>query len=1562
MIILLSFLGGNVLRVHANPVPVANSPVSQGTATINGLGSSQVTINQTSANAFINWTSFNIAPGETTTFNQPSSSSITWNYINDPNNPNASSINGNINAIGYVVLQNPNGFAIGGQATITAHGLVMTTASTPALNLSSGGPWSFNTPPPTANIINYGQINITGGGSAFLIAADIENGIDPVTKNIGTISAPGGKIGLYAGQTVLISTSPDGRGLSAQVTLPQGSVDNEGKLIADGGSIAAQAQMVNQNGLVQANSAQNVNGTIELIANDTLNLTASSVISAEGNNQAAGAGGAILQAGNTVNNNGQVVADGSSIQMTAPTVNQSGTLQANSLGNINGTVEIDAVASLNLGASSVISANVDPTATTPSAGGSVTIQSGNKITLDTGSEIQADAGSITLDAPTVDQSGTLQANSSGNANGVIEIDASESLTLESSSVLSAIGDSSATSPGGFVVLKSDNTFADISGSTISVSGNNGGANGFVEIFGVGTTASTVNSTIDGAAAGQYSQLLVNPFDLTLSSDPTANISLSTLSSYSQIDLHALDDINIGSAQALTDPGLTAGQGIDLTAGNGIYLWGTASLQTQGGDINLWAANEVQVGWSGTASPPGIVNPGTGSITTAGGGSISVTTQSGDVNTGSNPSGFLYLNAAPYYYIDPVLGVGGISTSAGGNVTINAGGDVISYNPSGATVAGDAGTGAFGTQPGNVTITAGGNVYGHYVLANGLGTVTAGKDVGVPSGGNSFALSLIGGSWTVNAPNGNIYLQEVRNPNALFNTTSTSKRGQPVTYYNFFTYGSQDSVDLTAGIGVYLTDLNVPRLAASPVPVIYPPILDISAGSGGVTLQDNVTLFPSTYQNLDITTTGGGSLVSMPNILDTTPELLMSDSSQTRWINSLSFSDSDNGTVLPDELINPNPVMINISGNMENLNLITTKETVITVDGNMMNCGFSGQNLQAGDVTSISVIGQIFNASSYSFAYDIAIPSLPAADLPVGMGNSWNNIFNLAVDPTAIANLTLPASLTPAQWLDYALRTAALFSVSISPSGQPLGVNPGFVYDPTTERLGFAGPMQQRTISALGQPITVLHLVNGQAVIDTNPGDHATGRTYGQLETDTVAWADPAVVQTLFQESQNAPSPQAAQLGYRLGGPGQFDIQAGSISLGNCYGILSCGVSDPAGGFGRYGNLAAITPSGATVNVTVTDPDQPADSSEPVGPGNPIISSLDMLTSTIAALGGGDVNVTSTSGSMDLGSQELFSYTRQEGLGVYTSGGGKVSVIALGDVDIDGSRIGTYNGGDIFVESLQGTVNVGSGGSTVNDVYVSYVDSVTGLPGNYAESAYGSGIIANTLVPPQPGTGETWPPNPASLPGNITVKTPQGDIIATSGGILQEALDGTITAGPAVTLTAGTPASGTPGQPGYSPGHVGNIDLGSSGIIGGTVNLTANGNISGQVVSRQNSTVNAAQSFSGTVLSAGSANVTGGGTISGTIIGVGGASVSGVGGVTASVLGQNVSVNGGAAQSTLGSSASATSASQSAAQQANSQATQQVASDDNANDDQKKKKTEGLARNVGRVTVILPRTS
>ncbi|HTR43780.1 MAG TPA: filamentous hemagglutinin N-terminal domain-containing protein [Pseudomonadales bacterium] len=1882
-------------RFQANANPTGGT-VSQGQATFNTSGS-HFTINQSSANAVINWQSFNIGAGETTTFNQPSATSITWNQIGGAS---PSQILGNLNANGYVVLQNANGFYMGGQAAITARGLVMTTAVTPNLNLSSSGPWSFGTPPPAAKIQNYGQINITGGGTAYLIAADIVNG--------GTISAPNGHIGLFDGETVLVSLSPNGQGLSAQVTLPQGSVDNEGNLTANGGSVVAQAQMVNQNGVIQANSAQNVNGTIELVgdnvtlgssssiiatgdstvssasgggsvqiqggtsfsdasgsainvsgasqggnagqisisapqmaalnsvlnaqaaigylngtlsintanitlnsggspvagalaldvnalssglsqinlqasdditltsgakwqlstpmgmslqagnainingmviadgssismtaadvnqngtvqansiqnangmikldASDTVNLGAGSTTSAEGNNQTMG-GGITVQAGNVINNSGTVTADGSSISMTASAVNQNGTVQANSIQNVNGTIHLNGSSSIALGANSTISAAGDSTAIGGSAGGSVQIQGGTSfadtgsssinvsgasqggsagqisisaptvdlhgileansvksadgvvaidanqaLTLEAGSAIYADAGSITLKAPAVDQAGTLRANSVGNANGVVEIYASQSLVLEGSSTINVNGDSSSAtaSPGGFVVLNAGNAYSDTASSTISASGNAaGGQGGIVEIL----APTPIQTTVSGAFA-----YLVNPYDMTLSGNATgtsydanhnldANFNLNDLATYSQIDLQALDNVTLNSNWQLADrtapanlsitarngiilsPGwgidagqnwtvsLTANNGIavnsaanlqagddiilngilqlpdetapvtfgliagnsiilgsgisagqnwslNLTAGtgfvptvaqptpasgnDGIYLNGDAFIQGQNGNINLWAANEVQVGWAGQAQLPGQVNLGIGGITTFNGGNISVTTQYGDVNTGSNPYGFSYEIASPYTFTDVRLG--GISTGAGGNVNINAGGNVISYSPSG-TTSSDAGTGAFGTtQPGNVTITAGGSVYGHYVLADGLGTITAGQDAGVSAGNNFFALSLINGGWSVTA-NGNIYLQEVRNPNGLFNNVQPTTRHQTSTPY-LFTYGAQDFVNLTAGNGVYLSteSSTLPRLTVAPVQVIYPSILNITAGAGGVTLDGNVTLFPSPYQNLDITTTDSGSFVGIADASGNIPELLMSDSSQTEWVTSQSFSDTDNGSVLPNELLNPNPVLIDISGYLgvippdpdpnhptqavgAGLNIITTKETDIRVGQSMINCGFSGQNLQASDITSITVAGQIFNSSPYSFVYGISIPSLPATDVPAGIANTWSTLLSLAIDPTILNGLTPPANVPPSQYLSYVLQNAGLFPPAAN--GKLVIQTLGFVYDPATGRLGFAGPMSSSINSLLtaSSTFTVLHLVNGQPVIDP-----ATGK----FKTDTVNWVDSSTITSLYNASQGTPSPSMGQLGYQIGGPGQFNITAGSISLGNTYGILSDGVVQAEGG-NRYGNLASITAVGATINVLVTGSQQISDPLQPAGTDNPYESPLDMLTSTIAALGGGGVNVTCTGGSMDLGAQELLNIPRNVGAGIYTTGGGNVNIIAQGDVNIDGSRVGTYNGGNILVESLGGTVNIGSGSSTVNDVYVSYVDPVTGLAESYPEAAFGSGIIANTLVPAIPGES-VWPPNVAALPGNITVLAPRGNIIASLSGVLQVSLNGNVTAGPTITLEAGTPAGGDWNSK-EPPVYVGNINTGKSGVIGGELIVHATGNIDGELISRQNADITVGQNFSGTVLSGGQTSLDAGGNVQGTIVGIGSVSVTG-GNITASVLSQNANV-GGVQSDTLGSSASATSSSQSAAQQGNSQSKQQIAADETPQQDNKKKKPQ--IQKVSHVTVIL----
>jgi hypothetical protein len=1268
-------------------------------------------------------------------------------------------------------------------------------------------------PPPTASIINYGQINVGNGGSAFLIAHDIENH--------GTISAPHGSIGLYAGKQVLVSERPDGRGLSAAVTLPEGSVDNSGRLIADAGTIAMHAQVVNQGGLVQANSVREVNGVVELVASDAINLGPNSVLSAQGESQGA-------------------------------------------------------------------------------------------------------------------------------------------------------------SPGGTVTIKAGDTFSDQPTSTINVSGGaQGGNGGQIEIS--AATLGPIQSTLNARAASGFrgGMLTLDPYDLTLDSAYVSALTPILNAGLYEISLQADHDITLSTVWILSDPGaaailnLIAGNnitlndgsaiiagnnwGVTLSAGpqnltsrpaagsDGIYLQGNSYIQTLNGNINLWAANGVIVN-PGSADPLGSGSVGNNGIRTLGGGNISVTAQFGDVNTGGNYQGYVFgQRAPPYYRVSPSLG--GISTYAGGSVSLTAGGNVTSYLPlqnDYNSAQYDGGAGALGSQPGNVTITAGGDVSGHYVLANGVGTITAGGDIGAATASGGFALSLVKGSWNISAPSGSIFVQDIRNPNGVFNDHGGSVAGYAG--YHLFDYDPLASVLLQAGNSVEITGAGAPHgIPSSPgnsVPMLFPPTLDVIAGSGGFVLDTDVILFPSPYGDLHLTTLNGGNFQSYQDPYDplnvNVRTLSMSDSGARQWdpfpsSGSFGTFGINDHAATPPELNNPNPVEINIAGSVNNVTVRATKAAHVTVGGDMFNASFLGENLHASDVTSINVAGQI----SYSPVYVFTRLSQSIVGADSLLPSAWDAIFSFLVDPTV--SLQVPPNvllMTPAQQTAYAyshLRLVLRDGYQLQPGYDP-NANPGFIYDAATGQLGYQYRMPQSVLSALDKiaiPILELNQL-GNVVIER----HADDNYY--FATTTASFVPPSMLEGLSAQSQHSVrDAQSLSPGLQIGGPGQFNINAASLDLGSSAGIISWGIGSAYNPV-NYESLAPWTPVGATVNVNVT-------------------GDISLLTSTIASIYGGDVAVNSGGGvNLSLGDFALIPSGANMAYGIWTSGHSDVSVVAAQDVNIGGARIGTFNGGNVFVESEHGSVNAGNGANSVLVVPVIRLDPATGLfisDSMANPRPFGSGIMAISPTAQYQAAGSS------GLPGNITVETPQGDIVSTLGGIQQFALNGSIAGGPTISLTAGTSASGG------SPGHAGNIDLGSGGVIGGTINITAQGSISGLIVSRQNANINAAQSFSGTLLSGGTANVTAtAGSVSGTVIGIGGVNASGGAGITAAVLGQNVSIGGGVAQSTLGTTAAATSTSQAAAQQANADNQQQLAKDTTQDDDEKKKKAKApvLTRRVGRVTVILPK--
>ncbi|MDR3002838.1 MAG: filamentous hemagglutinin N-terminal domain-containing protein [Acidovorax sp.] len=166
------WLGGTV--VHAADLPTGFSAVS-GSATLSQSANS-MTISQSGKVSLINWTGFDIATGNTVTFNMPSASSGSINIISG----NASTISGSLNSIGNVILVNTNGIVFNNGSAVNVGSLLATSLQpdTSGLSLAAGAElplsWTLTGSNAPAAIINRGDINASSGGIS-LIGGVVEN-------------------------------------------------------------------------------------------------------------------------------------------------------------------------------------------------------------------------------------------------------------------------------------------------------------------------------------------------------------------------------------------------------------------------------------------------------------------------------------------------------------------------------------------------------------------------------------------------------------------------------------------------------------------------------------------------------------------------------------------------------------------------------------------------------------------------------------------------------------------------------------------------------------------------------------------------------------------------------------------------------------------------------------------------------------------------------------------------------------------------------------------------------------------------------------------------------------------------------------------------------------------------------------------------------------------------------------------------------------------------------------------------------------------------------------------
>jgi filamentous hemagglutinin family protein len=253
-------------------------------ATVGAAVGNTMTINQNQSQATIDWSSFNIAPGNVVIFSQKSNgvAQPQWAALNRIYDTNPSQIFGKIQADGKIYLINRNGILFGPGSQVNTHSLVVSNINITDANFTAGklkfsaepyGPGQ-GTLSSQAFVSNYGTITTDSGGSVFLVG--------PNVVNAGTISAPSGKINLIgAGQksdgtggveTVELTVDANGNDVTySELQQVPGAAYNSftGRLVTEnGGRVGMYGATVQNDGLIRSVTAFKKGGVVILAARD----------------------------------------------------------------------------------------------------------------------------------------------------------------------------------------------------------------------------------------------------------------------------------------------------------------------------------------------------------------------------------------------------------------------------------------------------------------------------------------------------------------------------------------------------------------------------------------------------------------------------------------------------------------------------------------------------------------------------------------------------------------------------------------------------------------------------------------------------------------------------------------------------------------------------------------------------------------------------------------------------------------------------------------------------------------------------------------------------------------------------------------------------------------------------------------------------------------------------------------------------------------------------------------------------------------------------------------------
>lgn len=1190
-----------------------------------------------------------------------------------------------------------------------------------------------------------------------------------------SMSTANGNVTMASGAQINLSAASGGSGAAGALSIsaPSGTADLQGTLTATGGAgssagqftldvaqlpdLAALNSTLNTGGFAGLRSfTQHGTGDVTLASNGVIRANDVSItndggsVNILGSIDASGAtGGTVsLAAQNVIDVAGSINASASGSAQTGGTLNLTST---------NGIIHIDSGANVNLsGGSGGAGGNLDLTVpynqltalVTPGAGSAAVTLGGNiqgvqQVQVEglhvydaandsTANTISAadisnwynDAATFMSNASAI--SGALQGSSHLNVVVVpgIEVESSTDLTLATNWDLSGYGGASPNfhfngASGVLTLRAAGNLLIDQSLSD----GFNGVTGAGAFLLPTAPYQSWSYRLVAGADLGSSNLMAVagstGNIELaagTVDAGTRAPAPIMVRTGTGSIDIAAAGDLEFGvspitgqagtnRASVIYTAGENSGAGVALPElSNLAYPTGGGNININvGGDILGAPTNQLVTSWLWRAGQaPGVLNP-----------------------AGASATGW----TVNYQWFEENIGALG-----GGNVSINAGGNISQLSVAIPTIGRQVDSTAYGqsvvqvTGGGNLNVQSGSNITGgSYFVARGAGALQAWGSIGADTSGaantTSFApvLALGNATMDVDARTG-VTLEGVVNPfllpqgkpqiailrggqQSVFSTYTDTSAVSVVSTAGDVTLLNQESTD---GLQPYLSSMTFSGALATTA-LIYPGTVNATALTGNLNIDDEMVLWPSPTGNLDLfagqnvifPSNGGNTGILMsgvdPGTLASPTAPLQPGPALTAQLTSLFTAPAAGVSYTPIHVGDPNPVrVVALDGDVTDAQLIYIPKPIDIIAGqDITDLNVRVDNLASTDISIISA-GQDITYTSPRDANGKLIEN-PYGILVEGPGS-------LLVEAGGNINLGTSAGI----------QTIGNQSDPLLPSG---GASVNVLTGATTAKADLAD--------------FITTYLSDSSLYDSLLLSYVQART-----TDTVTTKADAL--SIFKSfSQQQQYLLCEQIFYD-------EIRAG----GRAAAAPGPGHNDYTRSFTALSTLFPNSTTASGPNAATT-----------LYPG-----SLSLYFSQIYTKDGGDISLVTPGGSVDVGlaaPPAAFGIQKQPSdLGIVAQTVGNVSSVSYGNFLVNQSRVFAAGGGDILVWSTDGNVDAGRGAKTALSASnpVVTINQNGQLQETFPATLTGSGIQALATIA-------------GSTPGDVDLYAPQGVVNASDAGIV-----------------------------------------------------------------------------------------------------------------------------------------------------------------------------------------------